>query len=241
MRRDPSALKLDRAIPYDCDVLEVGCGAGELANFLGISYRRVTAADPAAESLALGRAFARKHALHRVQFVQLNTLRPALGPDQFHVIIYNGTTGGAARTREGFEAASALLRPGGYMVVRLPHRLARPFLALNGRRLSGHTFGEVLRWFSEAGLEFVRGVPAMRPEDDGLSDAGLFTPQERGTRMDRWVSQAGQVLTSRRKDGGRFLMIARRPEQRTAPRKSAGGDRSPASVARPRQIAGVDQ
>ena len=45
---------------------------------------------------------------------------------------------------------------------------------------SKHTMDEVLGWFDETGIDFVRGVPALRPDDDGLDGASLFERQPRG-------------------------------------------------------------
>ena len=75
---------------------------------------------------------------------------------------------------------------------------------------SKHTFGEVLRWFDEAGIRFVRGIPAMRPDDDGMEGPSLFEPQPRGTALDHLVVQATQILGGRT-EGGFFIMIGRIP------------------------------
>ena len=40
---------------------------------------------------------------------------------------------------------------------------------------SKHTIGEVLGWFDENSVEFVRGVPPVTPEADSLED-DLFAP-----------------------------------------------------------------
>ena len=44
---------------------------------------------------------------------------------------------------------------------------------------SKYTFSEVLRWFEQTGIEFVRDIPALRPDDDDLSGKSLFEPQPR--------------------------------------------------------------
>jgi SAM-dependent methyltransferase len=75
---------------------------------------------------------------------------------------------------------------------------------------SKHTFGEVLRWFDETGIDFVRGVPAMRPEDDGMEGASLFEPQPRGSALEHFAVQATQILAGQ-KEGGFFIMIGRKP------------------------------
>ena len=75
-----------------------------------------------------------------------------------------------------------------------------------------HTFGEVLGWFERTGIDFVRGVPAMRLEDDGLGGGHLFEPQSPGTALDRFLVQATQIVAPGQKEGGFFVMIGKRPE-----------------------------
>jgi SAM-dependent methyltransferase len=76
---------------------------------------------------------------------------------------------------------------------------------------SKHDFGEVLEWFRKVGFDFVRGVPALRPDDDGLSGAGLFEPQAPGTPLEHAIVQASEIFAAGQKEGGFFIMIARKP------------------------------
>ena len=75
---------------------------------------------------------------------------------------------------------------------------------------SKHTIDEVQRWFEEAGLSFVRGIPSVSAEEPPLERGDLFRPVPRGSKRDHLVSQAKQVFTGSR-EGGFFLMIAQRP------------------------------
>ncbi len=75
---------------------------------------------------------------------------------------------------------------------------------------SKHTFGEVLGWFDENDIDFVRGVPAMRTEDDGLGGEGLFEPQPAGTPFDHFLVQAIEIFAAGQKEGGFFIMIGRK-------------------------------
>lgn len=74
-----------------------------------------------------------------------------------------------------------------------------------------HTFGEILRWFDATGIEFVRGIPALRPEDKGLEGESLFEPQPRGMALDRLILQAGEIIAPGQAEGGFFIMIVRKP------------------------------
>ena len=76
---------------------------------------------------------------------------------------------------------------------------------------SKHTFGEVLHWFDEQGVEFIRGVPAMRLEDGPLDGSNLFDSQSRGTSLDRFLAQATEIISYGQREGGFFVMIGRKP------------------------------
>lgn len=245
------ACRLNESIPYNSTVLDVGCGTGQLANFLGMSCRRVVGTDASMASLRLGEAFRKKHSLSRVRFLQMNLFRPALKPEQFDVVICNGVLHHTADPFRGFTTITRLVKPGGHVVVGLYNRygrlmsgLRRSFFRVTGGRArwidpilrdrrgesdksrawfadqyrhpheSSHTFGEAQRWFDRTGLEFVRGIPAMRPEDDGLAGADLFEPQPAGTPLEQTLAQLMQVLSPGQKEGGFFLMIGRKPQRR---------------------------
>jgi hypothetical protein len=73
---------------------------------------------------------------------------------------------------------------------------------------SKHTIGEVLRWFDEEGIEFVRGVPSVTGEE-GEGRTKLFTQTGRGTSWSHFLVQARQIVGGSR-EGGFFIMIGRR-------------------------------
>jgi SAM-dependent methyltransferase/uncharacterized protein YbaR (Trm112 family) len=248
-RRGRYAQALDEAIPYNASVLEVGCGTGQLSNFLGISCRRVIGADLCLNSLRLGEGFRRKHHLNRVRFVQMNLFRPPFRPGEFDVILCNGVLHHTSNPHEGFQRLVPLLRPGGHIVVGLYNKFGRlmtdlrrgvfhmtkgaaksidPYLrsvpmSEDKQRAwfadqylhpheSKHTIDEVLGWVEQAGLEFVRGVPSVTSRKEDPANVKLFNPSGSGTRWDHLAVQARQIVTGSR-EGGFFVMIARRPER----------------------------
>ena len=245
-RRGLYARVLDQAIPYNSAVLEVGCGTGQLSNFLGIGCRNVVGADLCLNSLRLGEQFRRHHALDRVQFVQMNLFRPCLKPAQFDALLCNGVLHHTPDPYGGFRSLLPLLKPGGHCVVSLYNKYGRLMTDLRRQvfRLTGgrgkwidpvlrngwqgeaksrawfadryrhpheskHTVGEVLRWFDECGIEFVRGVPSISPGKQGFNSANLFDPEPRGTPLDHSLTQAREVISGSR-EGGFFLMIGRK-------------------------------
>jgi carbamoyltransferase len=257
-RKGVYARALDRAIPYNSTVLEVGCGTGQLTNFLGISCRRVIGADVCLNSLRLGETFRRKHDLWRVRFLQMNLFRPCLRPEQFDVVICNGVLHSTADPYGGFRSILSLLKPGGHIVIGLYNRygrlatdLRRQIFRLTGGRAewldpilrsgpraeakrrawfadqylhpheSKHTIDELLRWFDESGVEFVRGVPSFTTEPDTLLGTSLFEPRPRGSALDHVLVQAKEVFAGSR-EGGFFIGIGKKPETRPAVANAAG-------------------
>src|SRR2546427_304110 len=68
---------LDDQIPYGTRILEVGCGSGQLSNFLGMAAgRKVFATDLCLNSLKLGQKFKEQNQIANVAFLQMNLFRP---------------------------------------------------------------------------------------------------------------------------------------------------------------------
>ena len=124
-RRSGLPLALDRAIGCNRTVLEVGCGTGQLTNFLGISCRRVIGTDICVNSLRLGEKFRRKHKLDRVRFVQMDLFGPCFKPERFDVILCCGVLHHTPDPFAGFRTLLLLLKPGGHIVIGLYNRYGR--------------------------------------------------------------------------------------------------------------------
>jgi carbamoyltransferase len=252
-RRGQYARTLDESIPYNSNVLEVGCGTGQLTNFLGISCRRVIGTDMCLNSLRLAENFRREHGLNRVRFVQMNLFKPCFRPEQFDVVLCNGVLHHTADPWGGFQSIQRLVRPGGHIVIGLYNKYGRLMMDLrrNIFRLTGgrgkwldsylrsrftspdkrrawfndqyrhpheskHTIGEVLEWFDQCGLEFVRGIPSVTAGSNGLGRGNLFEPTVKGTPLDHFLVQSREIVTGSR-EGGFFIMIARKPARAGAP------------------------
>ena len=54
---------LNEQIPYDARVVEIGCGTGQLTNFLAIAHRSVVGVDVCLNSLRLAQEFKMRHGL----------------------------------------------------------------------------------------------------------------------------------------------------------------------------------
>jgi carbamoyltransferase len=116
---------LNEQIPYDARVVEIGCGTGQLTNFLSIAHRSVLGVDVCLNSLGLAHAFKSRHGLDRASFAQMNLFRPALKDEFFDVVVSNGVLHHTGDARVAFERIGRLVRPGGHLVVGLYNSYSR--------------------------------------------------------------------------------------------------------------------
>ena len=117
---------LDEQISQGATVLEVGCGTGQLTNFLGISWNRaVLGADVCLNSLRLAEEFRSRFRIKNSAFIQMNLLRPALKQNSFDLVISNGVLHHTADARAAFRSIARLVKPGGCIIVGLYNRIGR--------------------------------------------------------------------------------------------------------------------
>jgi len=139
--RSEFARLLDRAIPGDARIVEVGCGTGQMSLFLATADRVVIGADLTRASLELGAAAARRFGVDKAAFVETDLRHPGLRPASFDVVYSSGVLHHTPDPRASFAALAALARPGAVVVVglynawaRIPHRLRRAVARLTGFR-----------------------------------------------------------------------------------------------------------
>jgi SAM-dependent methyltransferase len=140
--RSPFPRLIDRAIPGDARVVDVGCGTGQMCLFLARADRVVIGADLTRASLALGAAAARRFGLSRVQFVETDLQHPGLSPGAFDVVYSSGVVHHTPAPQAAFARLVQLARPGGIIVLgvynalaRLPTRLRRLVARATGFRV----------------------------------------------------------------------------------------------------------
>jgi SAM-dependent methyltransferase len=127
MRADRSAFAglLDRAIPGDARVVEIGCGTGQMSLYLARADRVVIGADLTRASLLLGASAARRFGLERVRFVETDLHSPGLHAGSFDVVYSAGVVHHTPDPRAAFARVSRLARPGGIIVLGVYNRFAR--------------------------------------------------------------------------------------------------------------------
>jgi ubiquinone/menaquinone biosynthesis C-methylase UbiE len=140
--RSVFAQRLDRAIPSDARLVEVGCGTGQMSLYLARANRVIVAADISRAALELGRDAARQFGITSVRFVETDLHYAGLKPDAFDVVYSAGVVHHTPDPEAAFERAVRLARPGGVVVVgvynsiaRLPLRCRRGVARLTGFRV----------------------------------------------------------------------------------------------------------
>jgi len=116
---------LGEQIPLGTRILEVGCGTGQLTNFLGILNRTVIGTDICLNSLRLGHDFKMKNSITGSHFVQMNLFRPVFKPESFDLVYCTGVLHHTGDAFGGFQSIARLVRPNGYIVIGLYHRFGR--------------------------------------------------------------------------------------------------------------------
>jgi SAM-dependent methyltransferase len=140
--RSEFARLLDRAIPGDARIVDVGCGTGQMPIYLAHGDRRVVGVDLSEASLRLGAGAARRFGLEHVHFVQTDLHRPGLREASFDVVFSSGVVHHTPDPAAAFAAVARLARPGGTIVLGLYNAFAR--LPLRLRRLVARATG--FRW-----------------------------------------------------------------------------------------------
>ncbi len=140
-RRGVFARLLDEQIPADSLVLEVGCGTGQLTNFLGMAWNRtVFGSDLCLNSLRLANGFRDHYAIGNARFLQMNLFRPAFTRGSFDLVVSNGVLHHTGDPVGAFASISGLVKPGGHIIVGLYNKIGR--LTTDFRRSIFNAFGD---------------------------------------------------------------------------------------------------
>lgn len=134
---------LDEQISDKAKILEVGCGTGQLSNFLSLNHRRtIFATDICINSLKKGLNFASKNNLNNVHFAQMDLFNPVFKPNSFDVVICNGVLHHTRDPYLGFQSIVKLVKRGGLLIIglynpfgRFPTYVRRFIFRLTGNRL----------------------------------------------------------------------------------------------------------
>jgi len=140
-RASVAAQLLDQEIPKSAKILEVGCGTGQMTNFLAMTPgRTVIGSDICHNSLSLAVGFRDRFGINNAHFVQMNLFDPFFRQHSFDVLISNGVLHHTGDAAAAFRSIQELVRPRGYAIIGLYNWLGRlPTLWL---RSLIHRFGD---------------------------------------------------------------------------------------------------
>jgi SAM-dependent methyltransferase len=132
-RKGLFAKLLDDQILYSANILECGCGTGQMTNFLSIANRTIIGTDICISSLKLANDFKNSNNLENAHFYQMNLFRPCFRPNTFDLVIANGVLHHTSDPFLAFKSISKLVKPNGYILIGLYHKYGR--LITNIRRI----------------------------------------------------------------------------------------------------------
>jgi len=128
-------------IGYKKDVLEVGCGTGQLAIYFALgTNNRVVALDPTIESLELAADFSKKHNIDNIDFVNADIFDDVLTDRFFDFIWCNGVLHHTKDPYEAFRVLIKSLKNEGYVLIGLYNKIGR--IRTVFRRYMFKIFGE---------------------------------------------------------------------------------------------------
>jgi len=120
------ANQFKKFIGYKKNVLEVGCGTGQLSNYFAIgTNNNIVGLDPTKASLNLAKEFADKNKISNIQFINADIFDDVLNDEVFHFIWTNGVLHHTKDPYGAFKILIKSLKKEGYVLVGLYNRLGR--------------------------------------------------------------------------------------------------------------------
>lgn len=119
------AKKLDLEIPFGSNILEAGCGTGQMSIFLSRFKRTIHAIDISKGSLILAKNFITKNNINNVHLYRMNIFKLFFQKDYFDIIISNGVLHHTRDAELAFNNLVKYLKKDGLIIIGLYHKYGR--------------------------------------------------------------------------------------------------------------------
>ena len=120
------AEQFKKFIGYNKNVLEVGCGTGQLSIYFSLgTNNNVVGLDPTIESLQLASKFTKDNKIENISFVNADIFEDVLKDEFFDFIWCNGVLHHTDNPYEAFRCIIPNLKKGGYIFVGLYNKFGR--------------------------------------------------------------------------------------------------------------------
>ena len=138
---------MDEEIPYHANLLEAGCGTGQLSISLSRFGRSIYGIDLSKGSLIEAKKFIDRNKIQNVKLYRMNIFKLCFPKNYFDVIISNGVLHHTFNAKLAFKKLIYHLKPGGVIVIGLYHKYGR--LIQNIRQILIRLFGEKFKFLDE--------------------------------------------------------------------------------------------
>ena len=125
LRQNDFVKKLDDEIPMGSNILEAGCGTGQLGIALSRYGRQVYSIDLSRGSLIEAKKFINSNDIKSVHLFRMNIFKLFFEKNSFDVIISNGVLHHTYNPKLAFSNLVQVLKPGGIIVIGLYHKYGR--------------------------------------------------------------------------------------------------------------------
>ncbi len=119
--------RIDEEIGYGKNILELGCGTGQLSLFLSRANRKIFGVDISNGSLKLGENFRSKNDIDNVFFMKMDVFDLKFKKNYFDFVISNGVLHHTKDAEKAFKNLVEVTKPGGIIVIGLYHKYGRFF------------------------------------------------------------------------------------------------------------------
>jgi len=120
------ASKFKKFVGYNKNVLEVGCGTGQLSIYFSTGNNNlIVALDATLESLKIAKDFANKNNINNIEFVNTDIFDDVLAENYFDFVWCNGVLHHTKDPYKAFCVISKSLKKEGYILVGLYNKFGR--------------------------------------------------------------------------------------------------------------------